>query len=241
MGFFEQSFWGFFHTSTRSHDQVTSSQPLATPKTTLSAKFSLPLEETYSPSSSTSSPSSSSTFWTSPAPSRRSLAQYIPSSIRNSVSKRQVAVVLCLLLALLIWVIPQPGMWRHQVVHITVQQAVSNPYQVLRPVPQNQLAKKHAPDPSRWLERNSNNMHAENAGLGLWKSVPSFGHFSAKPRAALISLVRNSELQGIMQSMRQLEYQWNHKYNYPWVFFNDESFSDEFKVRGSPFSRSNQI
>jgi len=33
-----------------------------------------------------------------------------------------------------------------------------------------------------------------------------------------------------MQSMRQLEYQWNRKYQYPWVFFNDEPFSDEFKV-----------
>jgi len=30
--------------------------------------------------------------------------------------------------------------------------------------------------------------------------------------------------------MRQLEFQWNRKYNYPWVFFNDEPFSDEFKA-----------
>lgn len=34
-----------------------------------------------------------------------------------------------------------------------------------------------------------------------------------------------------MQSMRQLEHQWNRKYQYPWVFFNDEPFSAEFKVR----------
>jgi hypothetical protein len=51
-----------------------------------------------------------------------------------------------------------------------------------------------------------------------------------RPRAALISLVRNSELPGIMQSMRQLEYHWNRKYRYPWIFFNDEPFSEEFKV-----------
>ena len=54
---------------------------------------------------------------------------------------------------------------------------------------------------------------------------------SAKPKAALISLVRNQELDGIIQSMTQLEYHWNHKYQYPWVFFNDEPFNDDFKVR----------
>ncbi|SLM35692.1 glycosyltransferase family 15 protein [Lasallia pustulata] len=33
-----------------------------------------------------------------------------------------------------------------------------------------------------------------------------------------------------MQSMRQLEFHWNHKYQYPWVFFNDEPFSQEFRL-----------
>jgi len=36
-----------------------------------------------------------------------------------------------------------------------------------------------------------------------------------------------------MQSMQQLEFHWNHKYEYPWVFFNDEPFSEDFKVGGS--------
>ncbi|KAK7203397.1 glycolipid 2-alpha-mannosyltransferase [Myxozyma melibiosi] len=45
-----------------------------------------------------------------------------------------------------------------------------------------------------------------------------------KPKAALISL-------GIEMSMRQLEARFNHKYNYPWVFFNDVPFDDEFKAR----------
>lgn len=92
------------------------------------------------------------------------------------------------------------------------------------------MAKKHAPDPVHWLERNADNKHAENTGRGLLKSIPSLGHHSAKPKAALISLVRNCELPGLMQSMRQLEFQWNRKYTYPWIFFNDEPFSDEFKV-----------
>ncbi|KAJ8104269.1 glycosyltransferase family 15 protein [Lipomyces tetrasporus] len=52
-----------------------------------------------------------------------------------------------------------------------------------------------------------------------------------KPKAALISLVRNSELEGIEQSMRHLEARFNHKYNYPWIFFNDVPFDDTFKAR----------
>ncbi|KAK9467731.1 glycosyl transferase [Lipomyces arxii] len=52
-----------------------------------------------------------------------------------------------------------------------------------------------------------------------------------KPKAALISLVRNSELEGIEQSMRHLEARYNHKYNYPWIFFNDVPFDDNFKAR----------
>lgn len=163
----------------------------------------------------------------SPARSRWSR---FPSKVRNAVSKRQIAVVLCLLLALLVWVTPHPRNWRREPIHITVQQPVANPYQVLRPVDITPTTKKHAPDPARWLEHNSNNRYAENDGAGLFKSVPSLGHFSAKPRAALVSLVRNVELPGLQQSMRQLEHQWNRKYNYPWIFFNDEPFSDVFKV-----------
>ncbi len=31
--------------------------------------------------------------------------------------------------------------------------------------------------------------------------------------------------------MRDLERTWNKKFNYPWTFFNDETFSEEFKQR----------
>ena len=225
MGFFDRTRARFLNTP---RDPFIDKSPklLATPYRSKISRFELPSSES-SASSSTSSLSSSSTFWTSPAPSRWS---FIPSSVRNAASKRQIVFVLCLLLALVIWVIPPPGAWQRRVVHITVQQPVSNPYQVLRPVSQIPVVKKRAPDPTKWLEHNSNNKHAEKKGPGLLKSVPSLGHHSSKPRAALISLVRNSELSGIMQSMRQLEFQWNRKYNYPWIFFNDEPFSDEFKV-----------
>ncbi|KAJ8606998.1 hypothetical protein MRB53_040595 [Persea americana] len=52
---------------------------------------------------------------------------------------------------------------------------------------------------------------------------------SDRINAAIITLVRNSELETILYSIRDLERTWNHKFNYPWMFFNDEEFTDEFK------------
>lgn len=49
--------------------------------------------------------------------------------------------------------------------------------------------------------------------------------------ATLLSLVRNSELPGMLSAMRDLERTFNHKFNYPWTFFNDEEFSEEFKQK----------
>lgn len=52
---------------------------------------------------------------------------------------------------------------------------------------------------------------------------------SDRTNAAIITLVRNSELEKILWSIRDLERTWNHKFNYPWMFFNDEEFTEEFK------------
>lgn len=135
-------------------------------------------------------------------------------------SRRQLALITILLLALFFWFTPPPSTWRESEPAASLSATTLSP---ARPV----LAKattQHGPDPERWLRENSNNKWAVGTtGMGTL-GVP------AKPRAALISLVRNQELEGIVQSMTQLEYHWNHKYQYPWVFFNDEPFSDEFKV-----------
>lgn len=227
MGFLEGRVWKLFNSPSKDPFIEKSPKLLATPSWTSISKFSLP-SETSSASSSASSLSSASAFWMSPAKSRWSPTKYLPSSVRNTVSKRQLAVFLCLGLAIVVWILPPPASWQRQVVHVTVPQPPSNPYQVYQPAADDK--KKHRPDPHRWLEHNSNNRHAISATSNLLNSVPIYGQVSRKPRAALISLVRNSELPGLMQSMRQLELQWNRKYQYPWVFFNDEPFSDEFKV-----------
>ncbi|KAL9010515.1 MAG: hypothetical protein Q9173_004557 [Seirophora scorigena] len=202
---------------------------LATPSQAILPEFDIPSGTSSSSSSSSSatSLSSSTTFWRSPTPSIWSPRRYIPTKVRKSVSKRQLGVLLCALLTLFVWIVPPPRAWGRRVVHVNVPH-ITSPYQVFRPIAE--VAKKHPPDPQRWLERNSNNRFAVSSSSGLVNAVSSYRHVSPKPRAALISLVRNSELDGIVQSMTQLEHHWNRKYHYPWVFFNDEPFSDEFKA-----------
>ncbi|KAJ1831744.1 alpha-1,2-mannosyltransferase ktr1 [Coemansia sp. RSA 2706] len=50
-----------------------------------------------------------------------------------------------------------------------------------------------------------------------------------KLNAALVALVRNSELQGLRSTVRQLEDRFNWRYHYPYIFLNDEDFTEEFK------------
>jgi len=45
----------------------------------------------------------------------------------------------------------------------------------------------------------------------------------------ILTLARNSELEGAVSSVKQLEENFNRRYHYPWVFLNDEPFSEEFK------------
>jgi mannosyltransferase len=52
---------------------------------------------------------------------------------------------------------------------------------------------------------------------------------SPRINATLLSLVRNEELNDLLPTMKQLEATWNHKFNYPWTFFNDVPFTQEFK------------
>lgn len=58
-------------------------------------------------------------------------------------------------------------------------------------------------------------------------------HSNSKPgekqKATFVALARNSDLRGFLNSIRQIEDRFNHRYQYDWVFLNDEEFSDEFK------------
>ena len=54
---------------------------------------------------------------------------------------------------------------------------------------------------------------------------------SARTNAALIMLVRNEEIDDLIPTMEDLERTWNSKFNYPWIFFNDKPFTEDFKKR----------
>jgi alpha 1,2-mannosyltransferase len=52
-----------------------------------------------------------------------------------------------------------------------------------------------------------------------------------RPRAnaTLLMLARNSDVDDAVRAVRELEDRFNHKYRYPWVFLNEQPFSDDFK------------
>lgn len=50
-----------------------------------------------------------------------------------------------------------------------------------------------------------------------------------RANATFMSLVRNAELEGISETIKQIEQTFNHKFHYPYVFLNDQPFTDEFK------------
>lgn len=133
-----------------------------------------------------------------------------------------LSILLCLTVTFLVWHLPPPSAWnselqleRHRSAYVS---------HVLQPCD----SRVSCPtDPERWLRENSEDAVSGN---GRW-----WKRRQPKVRAAIISLVRNEELEGIMQSMRQLEHHWNRKYQYPWVFFNEKPFNDEFKVASELF------
>ena len=49
-----------------------------------------------------------------------------------------------------------------------------------------------------------------------------------RANAAIVMLARNSDLNDVASSMKQLEDRFNHRFNYPWVLLNDEPFTEEF-------------
>lgn len=51
-----------------------------------------------------------------------------------------------------------------------------------------------------------------------------------RANAALVVLSRNFELEGVIKSMNSMERHFNQWFNYPWVFLNEQEFTDEFKT-----------
>ncbi|QPG73332.1 hypothetical protein FOA43_000642 [Brettanomyces nanus] len=56
----------------------------------------------------------------------------------------------------------------------------------------------------------------------------SYGNADKIPKATMFTIVKNSELDELLASIQQLESRFNRRFNYDWVFVNDEPFTDKF-------------
>lgn len=90
----------------------------------------------------------------------------------------------------------------------------------------------HSPSYNPWRDLNETQLEPDSK-TPLLRGTATSNSMNAntgKVKAALISLTRNSELEGILHSMVQIEENFNKKYHYPWIFFNDKEFTTEFKT-----------
>jgi alpha 1,2-mannosyltransferase len=51
-----------------------------------------------------------------------------------------------------------------------------------------------------------------------------------RANATIVMLARNSDLQGVVKSVKQMEDRFNKRFRYPYVFLNEEPFTDQFKT-----------
>jgi len=51
-----------------------------------------------------------------------------------------------------------------------------------------------------------------------------------KANASIVSLARNGDIDGVVFSMKQMEDRFNKRYGYPYVFLNEEEFTEDFKA-----------
>ncbi|KAL8415178.1 hypothetical protein RB594_006133 [Gaeumannomyces avenae] len=70
---------------------------------------------------------------------------------------------------------------------------------------------------------------AMTPGLPEWEDLVSIAP-GPRMNATFVTLARNSDVWEIADSIRQVEDRFNKRYNYDWVFLNDQPFDDTFKA-----------
>ncbi|CCE62320.1 hypothetical protein TPHA_0C01640 [Tetrapisispora phaffii CBS 4417] len=81
-------------------------------------------------------------------------------------------------------------------------------------------------------DRILNTFPSVNATYDIMKDLEdSFSEdkIGTRPSACFVTLVRNEEMDDMVNSVAYIREKFNKNYNYPWVFLNDEEFTDEFK------------
>ncbi|BGP03155.1 hypothetical protein JCM10021v2_006882 [Rhodotorula toruloides] len=69
---------------------------------------------------------------------------------------------------------------------------------------------------------------AKTGGVQEWEGDGASAN-GTRANAAFVLLARNSDVWDVLTSVRAIEDRFNRRHNYPYVFLNDEPFSDEFK------------
>ncbi|PVU91851.1 hypothetical protein BB559_003952 [Furculomyces boomerangus] len=77
---------------------------------------------------------------------------------------------------------------------------------------------------SKWIETNIINYNTSSTNT------------HGRVKAAIVALVRNSELFGMQQTIREITDRFNKNYNYPIILLNDEPFTEEFKQGIEPLT-----
>lgn len=62
-----------------------------------------------------------------------------------------------------------------------------------------------------------------------YSKVETPKYTGAREKATFVTLVRNRDLYSLAESIKSVEDRFNSKFNYDWVFLNDEEFTEEFK------------
>jgi alpha 1,2-mannosyltransferase len=65
--------------------------------------------------------------------------------------------------------------------------------------------------------------------LPKWNTGVTGAANVTRANATFVMLARNSDVNGAVQSIRSLEDRFNREYGYPYVFLNEEPWTDEFK------------
>ncbi|KAJ7211167.1 glycosyltransferase family 15 protein [Mycena pura] len=86
-------------------------------------------------------------------------------------------------------------------------------------------------DPHRYVSAGFFNDAGDERQVAAVETFPESGPCAGRAlaNATLLMLARNSDLEGAMSSVSQLEEKFNKHCNYPWVFLNEEPFTDAFK------------
>ena len=102
-------------------------------------------------------------------------------------------------------------------------------YQSIRPVLSH--IQRNKADPIRWLKENSNDKHVVSTSFLPRLQI-------GRPRAALISLVRNAELPGMIESIKQMEHKWNAKYQVYRRISDEPAHLTNCSIHGSSSTRN---